>query len=347
MDSPVSKGATQNYRLGIGGFRQIFEYALEQGLDRHTCLRDTGVNDGMMEDPQAEIVVDQELALIRNVVDVLGNGFEVGLEVGQRQHLTSLGMVGLGIMSSENGRQAGEWGARFVSAAFPLLRYRLVMENRVPLLIIMDDHLSRDLLPFLYARDLATMHNIHLDLLPDQPFGIRRVQLSLPACLSGMSRLESLFGCRVETGHEMSRLRLDPRTLEMRFPQANPLTRDQCETHCQEVIRRRREPGRLADRIRQQLRREGNLGLSFTDMAGRLNLSERNARRILKDEGTSWRQLREEVLMDIARDLLRTGDMPVQRVAEHLGYAESSSFCHAFKRYTGYSPARFCRETAR
>lgn len=92
------------------------------------------------------------------------------------------------------------------------------------------------------------------------------------------------------------------------------------------------------------MRKEGNLGLSFTDMAGRLNLSERNARRILKDEGTSWRQLREEVLMDIARDLLRTGEMPVQRVAEQLGYAESSSFCHAFKRYTGHSPARFCRE---
>jgi AraC-like DNA-binding protein len=40
----------------------------------------------------------------------------------------------------------------------------------------------------------------------------------------------------------------------------------------------------------------------------------------------------------LAADLLRNGALTVEEVAQRLGYAETASFTHAFRRWTGVGP---------
>lgn len=47
--------------------------------------------------------------------------------------------------------------------------------------------------------------------------------------------------------------------------------------------------------------------------------------------------------MEIAKDLLRRGDLRVSEVAERVGYGSSSAFCAAFQRQLGQPPGRFAR----
>jgi AraC-like DNA-binding protein len=64
-------------------------------------------------------------------------------------------------------------------------------------------------------------------------------------------------------------------------------------------------------------------------------------RRRLAESGTSFQELLDEVREALAQELLTT--LAVEDVALRLGYAEASSFIHAFKRWKGVTPAVYAR----
>jgi len=49
----------------------------------------------------------------------------------------------------------------------------------------------------------------------------------------------------------------------------------------------------------------------------------------------------EESKVNLAKHCLSVGDLPISRVAWLLGYSEISSVTHAFRRWTGATPASF------
>ena len=52
----------------------------------------------------------------------------------------------------------------------------------------------------------------------------------------------------------------------------------------------------------------------------------------------------EETRAGVAMELLGTARISVESVGERLGYAETASFIHAFKRWTGTTPGKFRAE---
>lgn len=55
----------------------------------------------------------------------------------------------------------------------------------------------------------------------------------------------------------------------------------------------------------------------------------------------------EETRAGVAMELLGTARISVESVGERLGYAETASFIHAFKRWTGTTPGKFRAEQRR
>lgn len=76
-------------------------------------------------------------------------------------------------------------------------------------------------------------------------------------------------------------------------------------------------------------------------VASALNLSLRNFQRRLKEKGTSFSQILDEIRQELARQYLTEGHRQVIEVAFLLGFSNSSSFTRAFKRWTGYTPQRY------
>lgn len=76
------------------------------------------------------------------------------------------------------------------------------------------------------------------------------------------------------------------------------------------------------------------------EIAALLSVSEPHLRRLLRQEGTSVGDLRDEVLSTIARAALERGDS-VEDISEALGFSESSAFRRAFKRWTGATPGSY------
>ncbi|HWA00447.1 MAG TPA: AraC family transcriptional regulator ligand-binding domain-containing protein [Caulobacterales bacterium] len=74
------------------------------------------------------------------------------------------------------------------------------------------------------------------------------------------------------------------------------------------------------------------------DLARALALHERTLQRRLQGEGTSFEAIKDEVRRDMARELLSQPNVSLSRVAEMLGYAETSALTRSSHRWFGMSP---------
>jgi len=70
-------------------------------------------------------------------------------------------------------------------------------------------------------------------------------------------------------------------------------------------------------------------------------MSERTLSRYLEKEGLTWRGLINKVRLEKAENLLEQTNKSLQIIAEEVGFANLSSFSHAFTKYKGISPSEF------
>ena len=83
----------------------------------------------------------------------------------------------------------------------------------------------------------------------------------------------------------------------------------------------------------------GDPGLeNFTRQLG---MTARTLQRKLKEEGTSYQDLIDEVRCEVARRHLRRPAMAISEIAFALGFSETSAFHRAFKRWTGMTPKEY------
>jgi AraC-like DNA-binding protein len=76
-------------------------------------------------------------------------------------------------------------------------------------------------------------------------------------------------------------------------------------------------------------------------VAHALGLSVRSLRRRLADEGQSYAAIANEALTIVAKHLLRDRQRTIQETAYEMGFADTSSFHRAFKRWTGTTPGAY------
>lgn len=97
----------------------------------------------------------------------------------------------------------------------------------------------------------------------------------------------------------------------------------------------------LSGRVRHLLAIDltGNVGVE--SVAQKLHMSRRTLHRQLADEGTSFRQLLDDLRRELATRYLSEPRMATATVAFLVGFSEPSAFHRAFKRWYGTTPAEY------
>lgn len=106
------------------------------------------------------------------------------------------------------------------------------------------------------------------------------------------------------------------------------------------LYRRDREVARA---VREELGRSLAAAPSLAHVARRLNLSTRTLHRRLREEGSSFRAVRDALRRERAVDQLRKTRRSVADIATELGYSEPSAFFRAFHGWTGQAPTTYRR----
>jgi len=341
-----SVAALQDAPRGVASVAVLCELAADRGLDPDRCLRDTGIDRGRLVDPTAEITAGQELALIETIVDALDDPEGVGLDAGARYRLSTYGIWSYALLSSRTVRDAHSVAMEFIDLTYAFTKISAI-EGPDGLLVRYDDlvpPLPEPVRRFVLERDLAAALTIWREGLA-QPISPVRMSVRLPVPRDP-GRFEQLFGVTPEFDADRSVLTMDARLLDMPLPQASELTAKMCIAQCTEILDRRRARHGLSGRVRDELLLDVRRIPTQEEVASRLFMSVRTLRRQLAQEQTTFRALVEDTRQGLAEELLGTGRLTVEQVAERVGYTEASSFVHAFRRWNGVAPRRWAQRQA-
>jgi AraC-like DNA-binding protein len=81
-------------------------------------------------------------------------------------------------------------------------------------------------------------------------------------------------------------------------------------------------------------------------IAARMHMSPRTLQRRLRDEGTTYLELLNDVRRELALRHVQEGRESISEIAFLLGFSEVSTFHRAFKRWCGRTPAEVRRHRA-
>lgn len=131
-------------------------------------------------------------------------------------------------------------------------------------------------------------------------------------------------------------------------PAADAALRRVLERHAADELARLETGTRLCQRVRACIRSmlPAADGATADAVAARLRISSRSLRRRLRQEGTHFQAILDDVRSELANHYLAIENRRIDEVAFLLGFSDPSAFTKAFRRWTACTPAAFVRRRA-
>ena len=95
---------------------------------------------------------------------------------------------------------------------------------------------------------------------------------------------------------------------------------------------------KLPHAVQYIIRNMQNSKINLEDLATHLRLSERTLQRRLEEEEISFTVLIQFIKVEMAKQML---EVPTMKIAQNLGFSESSAFTRSFKKNEGISPLKY------
>jgi AraC-like DNA-binding protein len=155
-----------------------------------------------------------------------------------------------------------------------------------------------------------------------------------------LSEYRKYFGCRLAHGAPVNQILFARQDLSRRLTSADPALAGMTARRLEKMVRQLPRRGEsTAVRVRRLLIEILARGKVTARGVGReLGMSERTLHRRLRDDGTSFRRVLDQVRCDVATTLLRDQAVAIAEVAFILGYSEPAAFSRSFRRWTGQAP---------
>ncbi|MEJ7603396.1 MAG: AraC family transcriptional regulator [Kofleriaceae bacterium] len=177
-----------------------------------------------------------------------------------------------------------------------------------------------------YARELSQV-----------PFRVLSVELA-HAAPADAAAYRAWFDAPVVWDAETTQLVMPSAVLEASLASADPKLLAILTRAADELAKQATDEPLLTTQVKRALREALRSDEAQVDViAKRLGLTGRSLQRRMKDEGTSFQLVREQVRQELAHRYLDEG-LAIAEISFLLGFSEPSAFFRAFKRWTGQTP---------
>lgn len=333
----------------------ICNYAEARGIDPARLLAGTGLSPQQMLPGQhgqdQDISDQQELLVINNLLPYLDNPYIAGMELGLCYQLTSYGIFGYALMASSTLRKAITFGQRYLALTYIFSEVVLIEESEQPgnARIEVRCCVPGEAGKLLASRDIWAILVIMRELFPQRiPAGqavLIELDMPQPENFANSVQAQLLQQSGVQWRFNAGRYAFSglAELLDQPLPKANAITAQMCEQQCAQLLDQKqqldqqRKAKPLSQQVRDQILKQG-LTTNMEQVAVAMARTSRTLHRQLKTEGSSWRQVMDEVRMGLAEEYLKQ-PFSLEQIAERLGYSDTANFSHAFKRCNGVSPS--------
>ena len=163
---------------------------------------------------------------------------------------------------------------------------------------------------------------------------------------SDLREFERFFGCPVEYGAMSDQWSFSNETLAVSLITGDPYLLETLQPFCDEAGRERNTAaGTLQAAVENELQKllpDGKANRQAVALA--LGISERTIARRLGAEGTTYEEVVDHLRRSLALQYIKEPGISLKQIAWLLGYEGSTSFSHAFARWTGGSPSAVRKE---
>lgn len=326
-----------DFPRGTAGIGVVVAFGAEHGVTARALLNGTGLTPETLDDPSTVVPAAVELRVLSNLAAALPGRDALGWELGCRYHVTTFGILGFALMSSRTVGEAFTLAFRFLDLSHIFSTPTVTVESDEVRIGLAAYDLPDAVARLVVERDLTAILTVLGELVP----GGMPVTELVSAWPAPRGVVPDVDGRAPRFGGRTTGFAFAAELLDRPLPQGNPHSLAVAEGLCRDVVsQRRRTPG-LSQRVRVWVTQNVAYGADAAGAARALGLSERTLRRRLGEEGTGFRRLLDEVRATLAEQLLAQQVLTVDDVAQRLGYAEASSFIHAFKRWRGVTPHAF------
>lgn len=334
----MPRAATPAAVLPVHYIRLISEQVRRMGADVPRWLERSGLREAQLEDASLTIPHPVFERLLLDALHATGEP-ALGLLVGERLIASTHGILGYAATQSGTVRQALELFERYTQ-----LRTSLVA-------------ISHEVGPKkvrVHFRETQPLGEIRRPLLEAVVLSIKNVldSISMGACqvefvafamdapqYAALAR--TLFACDVRWGQSWTGFALAASILDWPLRLADADAFREAEAICRRELDKLTANESHAARVRRLLLEKQN-GLPSLEVTARLfHLTPRTLHRRLLEEGTSYREILEDVRHTLAVEHMKSGRFGIQEIAYTLGYSDLANFRRAFKRWESMPPSSY------
>jgi AraC-like DNA-binding protein len=321
----------------------LVQAVLQKGVSPSSLLEASRVDTEILDCIDNRLTVAQYDALIGQAAVLTSDG-DFGLHQGELSTPGNLSLLGYILMNSPT-LQA-------------VLNKYLVYEKILCDFVQCESCTSGDTVKFVYTiEDSSFKNQRHLidSIMSTMVTSIRqltgmnmqfkevRFRYKAPDSLGEYRRI---FNCPLSFQENENAVLFEKKLLNLPILFPDPKLLQYFEQQAQEVLRKL-DSGKpytgKANRIMMKLLKKQTLNVE--NLAKNMAMSVRSLQLKLKEEGTTFSMLQDNIFKNIATNYLKNRDISIEEIAFLLGFSEPSSFYRTFKRWTGTTPARYREST--
>ncbi len=319
--------------------RQIADLLEARQRPVDMILQEVGLARAELASPEAQIAFAKHAALIEAAAEHLKDT-SFGLHFGASLDPLDAGAIAYLAANSPTLQAAVDNYIRYLSTTSEGFHARLAREGRHAILTLEAADLEMEPSQQCYEFALAAALNICRFVIGRRitPYIVEMKHRRK----SGFGEFRSYFGAAVVFGADRYAIALDPTLLAAPCRSADPRLFRIVKAYCDELLGKSRQAADFRGEVENLV---GSLlptgTATTTHVASTLGMSERTLSRRLAEEGVTFRAIVEQQRQRMAFRYLGDPAIRPTQIAYLLGYSEPSAFSHAFRRWTGQSPAEY------
>jgi AraC-like DNA-binding protein len=338
----VRLASYRNVRVPSFSIRILQDVLVGAGLDPLSAYHAAGLNPDVAETPGSLVTGEQEFAFQLKFVELTAGRTDLWVKAGEGYSLPTYGLHGLALATSPT-------LTHFVKAAaaadltYTLAEYTPVQTNDgvVTGIRVAYKDAPPELTPFYVYRDTAIGIRTLSVITNKDPAPLTAVHLPLEEASPALLALVPASASVTLGLPAVVRLEWDEQLSDEPLPYGAMFQHETYLRQMKEQLRQFRLEQDWVRSVVDVMKATFDRGVGMSDVAAALNTSVRTLQRRLEQNGTSFRQLRDQARFELATDMLAETNASVSEISRRLGYEAAASFTMAFKRWSGRSPSQY------